>query len=119
MVGSMHAIWHRCAREQCAEIVRLVAGPQLQLRAMGSSSVVATVASPVLPSVETEESMRAVLGLGTDSMSLMPTFREKCSGWLACGELAGERHARRHSWQCREGTMDRGAGRGWESVSGA
>lgn len=81
MVGSMHAIWHRCAREQRAEIVRLVAGPQLQSRAMASSSV-ATVASPVLSSVETEESMRAVLGLGTDSMSLMPTFREKCSGWL-------------------------------------
>ena len=78
MVGSMHAIWHRCARKQRAEIVRLVDGPQMQSRAMGSSSV-ATVASPVLPSVETEESMRAVLGLGTDSMSL---FREKCSGWL-------------------------------------
>jgi hypothetical protein len=51
----MHAIWHRCAREQRAEIVRLVAGPQTQSRATGSSSV-ATVASPVLPSVETEES---------------------------------------------------------------
>jgi hypothetical protein len=49
MVGSMHTLVQRCAREQSAEVARLVTG------------ALSAVTAAELPGVEMEEAMRAVL----------------------------------------------------------